>query len=697
VKVSQTAKFTPVKTIATTQLKDMTPATAQHPTPSMLAIHARRLGSFSEAGGAIRVARVAGGCVVAVGLLALAGWMFDVPFLKGPLHGLGQMKTNSAIGFIATGVALLLTISQPSAGRQRATRLLAGLAIAIGTLTLAEFLLGRNLGLDQLLFRDARTAHALAPGRMAPQAAINFISLGSALLLLNTADRPESRLVGAFIGTSFVIALFALIGYAFGVSDLNGIPGFGPIAFTTAITFLMLCVGTAAGCPDCVCVDLLSSKGPGGVVLRRLLPSVVVFPIFGWLLLEGQRQRLYSAAVAVTLFVIVSTVVLALAIASLAKRLNHVEAKRQRAAVRGVRLATLIDASNEAIMSADADGLIVTWNRAAEALYGYTEAEITGQPLSVISPPEKVLEQRQLLQAAARGDVNVELDTQRVHKNGSLLDVSVTVSRIMQDGLLSGFCTVNHDIRDRVRARVELERSVRERTHDLFRSRAATLQSLARAAEYRDYETAQHTERVGHNAARLAAQLGLPASLAALIREAAPLHDVGKIGIPDQILLKPAKLTPEEFEIMKQHTILGARLLAGSDGEVLQLGEQIALTHHERWDGNGYPAGLAAEAIPIAARIVAVVDSFDAMTHDRPYRSPSSLGEALAEISRCSASQFDPQVVKAFLQLHHAEAKQHWPKTPPHPQTAHLSAVHDEPGSSCEGSSRTLAASGRDS
>src|ERR1035438_6137015 len=141
------------------------------------------------------------------------------------------------------------------------------------------------------------------------------------------------------------------------------------------------------------------------------------------------------------------------------------------------------------------------------------------------------------------------------------------------------------EVRDRVRARVELERSVRERTHDLFRSRAATLQSLARAAEYRDYETAQHTERVGHNAARLAAQLGLPASLAALIREAAPLHDVGKIGIPDQILLKPAKLTPEEFEIMKQHTILGARLLAGSDGEVLQLGEQIALTHHERWDG----------------------------------------------------------------------------------------------------------------
>jgi response regulator RpfG family c-di-GMP phosphodiesterase len=174
--------------------------------------------------------------------------------------------------------------------------------------------------------------------------------------------------------------------------------------------------------------------------------------------------------------------------------------------------------------------------------------------------------------------VIVELDTQRLNKNGSLLDVSVTISRIMEAGSVSGFCAVTHDITDRVRARDELEQRVRERTHDLFRSRAETLQSLALAAEYRDHETAQHTERVGENAA----QLGLPASVVALIRQAAPLHDVGKIGIPDQILLKPAQLTPEEVAIMKQHTTLGARLLAGSDGEILQLAEQIALTHHER-------------------------------------------------------------------------------------------------------------------
>jgi PAS domain S-box-containing protein len=631
----------------------------------------------------MRVARVAGGCVVAVGLLVLAGWLFDVPSLKGPLPGLGQMKANSAIGLLATGVALLLTISQPSAARQRATRFLAGLAITIGTLTLVEFLLGRNLGLDQLLFRDARAVHTLAPGRLAPQAAISFIFLGVALLLLNTADGAKRRLVAILTGTSFVIALFGVIGYGYGygVLELSGIPAFSPISFTTAITFLVLSAGIAVAAPDCVFVDVLSSKGPGGVVLRRLLPSVVVFPIFGWLLLEGERHRLYSAAVAVTLFVIVSTVVLALAIVSLAKRLDHLEAERQQAAARGVRLATLIDASNEAIISADTDGMITTWNRAAEALYGYTETEITGRPASVVSPPEKVQEQRQLLQAAARGEVSVELDTQRVHKNGSLLDVSVTISRIMEAGSVSGFCIVNHDITDRVRARDQLEQSVRERTHDLFRSRAETLHSLALAAEYRDYETAQHTVRVGENAARLAAQLGLAASVVTLIRQAAPLHDVGKIGIPDHILLKPGKLTSEEFEVIKQHTVLGARLLAGSDGEILRLAEQVALTHHERWDGNGYPAGLAAEAIPIAGRIVAVVDTFDAMTHDRPYRSPSSIEQALAETSRCSGSQFDPRVVNAFLQLHHAAANQHPPKTPPHPQTEHLGAVHVTPRS----------------
>jgi HD-GYP domain-containing protein (c-di-GMP phosphodiesterase class II) len=264
--------------------------------------------------------------------------------------------------------------------------------------------------------------------------------------------------------------------------------------------------------------------------------------------------------------------------------------------------------------------------------------------MSVLSPPEKHAEQRRLMDAAVRGDVTTERDTQRLHKNGTLLDVSVTLSRIIEAGSFHGYCAVTHDITRQVLARGQLEATVRDRTHELSRSRAETLHSLALAAE--------HTERVGENAALLAAHLGFPASFVALIRHAAPLHDVGKIGIPDHILLKPAALTPEEFNVMKEHTILGSRLLARSDSGVLQLGESIALAHHERWDGEGYPAGLSGKAIPVAARIVAVVDAFDAMTHDRPYRSGCSADEAVTEISRGSGTQFDPQVVEAFLELH---------------------------------------------
>ena len=175
-----------------------------------------------------------------------------------------------------------------------------------------------------------------------------------------------------------------------------------------------------------------------------------------------------------------------------------------------------------------------------------------------------------------------------------------------------------------------------------------TLHGLALAVEDRDIETAQHTVRVGRSAARLAARLGLTANFVALIGEAAPLHDVGKIGIPDSVLLKPWSLNAVEFEAMKQHTILGSKLLAGSDSELRRLAGQIALTHHERWNGSGYPAGLAGDAIPIAGRIVAVVDAVDAMTHERPYKSASTVEEARLEIARCSGSHFDPRVVRAF-------------------------------------------------
>lgn len=185
------------------------------------------------------------------------------------------------------------------------------------------------------------------------------------------------------------------------------------------------------------------------------------------------------------------------------------------------------------------------------------------------------------------------------------------------------------------------------RTRELEDSHLEMLQRLAIAAEYRDDSTGQHTRRVGDCAARLAAALGLPDEHVRLIRRAAPLHDVGKVGIPDALLLKPTGLTAEERAIMQSHTVIGGHILSGSVVPLLQMVESIALSHHERWDGAGYPAHLAGEDIPLAARIVAVADAFDALTNDRPYRPARSLTESLQEIRRHRGRQFDPRIVDA--------------------------------------------------
>lgn len=195
-----------------------------------------------------------------------------------------------------------------------------------------------------------------------------------------------------------------------------------------------------------------------------------------------------------------------------------------------------------------------------------------------------------------------------------------------------------------------LEQKVRERTAELEETQNEILERLALAAEYRDDDTGEHTKRVGQMSAQIAQALGLSNAEVELIRRAALLHDVGKIGIPDSILLKPGKLSPDEFNHMKTHTTLGAKMLSGGRFPLLQRAQEIALTHHERWDGTGYML-LQGEAIPIAGRIVAVADVFDALTSARPYKDAWPPMEAIEEIQRQSGEQFDPQVVDAFLQV----------------------------------------------
>jgi hypothetical protein len=207
-----------------------------------------------------------------------------------------------------------------------------------------------------------------------------------------------------------------------------------------------------------------------------------------------------------------------------------------------------------------------------------------------------------------------------------------------------------------LRTRVaELEAIVAGQVRTAFREAEAVrldaLDRLLRAAEYRDDNTPEHAERVGALAARLARAMALPDRVVRVLRRAAPLHDLGKIAIPDEILLKPGPLTPEEFAVVQTHPVLGARVLAGGASDVFELAEQVVRSHHESWDGGGYPDGLAGDAIPVSARIVHVADVFDVLLHERPYKEAWTPGQAVAEIQAGAGTQFDPEVVRAFEAL----------------------------------------------
>lgn len=199
-----------------------------------------------------------------------------------------------------------------------------------------------------------------------------------------------------------------------------------------------------------------------------------------------------------------------------------------------------------------------------------------------------------------------------------------------------------------------LEQRVAERTREIEDEHVAVLQRLVAIAEFRDHEAGEHPQRVGRLSGLLAEQMGLPGEVVDNIRRAAPLHDIGLIGIPDSIMLKQTALTEQEQGIMRTHVTIGARILAGGQSTLLQSAQRIALSHHERWTGKGYPDRLAGERIPIEARVVGMVDSFEAVTHERPFRPAWSLQKALAFIGDESGRLFDPAVVTAFLKLHRA-------------------------------------------
>lgn len=206
-------------------------------------------------------------------------------------------------------------------------------------------------------------------------------------------------------------------------------------------------------------------------------------------------------------------------------------------------------------------------------------------------------------------------------------------------------------LRQVVRQKAWLEELVQQRTEELRLARREVLERLATAAEYRDDHTGAHTRRVGLLCTAIAEQLGQPQNYCKTIGAAALLHDLGKIGVPDAILLKPDKLSDSEYELIKEHTTIAADILQGCNEPLLVMAREIAITHHERWDGQGYPHGLRGGDIPLCGRIAAVADVFDAMTSTRPYKEAVTVEEARAQIARESGTHFDPMVVEAFLKI----------------------------------------------
>ena len=196
-----------------------------------------------------------------------------------------------------------------------------------------------------------------------------------------------------------------------------------------------------------------------------------------------------------------------------------------------------------------------------------------------------------------------------------------------------------------------LEARVRERTEELRRTQLELVRRLGAAVEWRDADTGLHVDRIGRFSERLALAAGMSKTDAELLRQASVLHDVGKVGIPDRILNKPGPLDAHEWEVMKTHTTIGASILEGSESDLMRLARTVALTHHENWDGSGYPAGLRGEDIPLAGRICAICDVFDALLAPRPYKNPWGIDDVISEIASLRGTKFDPSLVDAFLPL----------------------------------------------
>jgi PAS domain S-box-containing protein len=309
----------------------------------------------------------------------------------------------------------------------------------------------------------------------------------------------------------------------------------------------------------------------------------------------------------------------------------------------------LVERAQDIITVVGGDGRIVYDSPAVARVLGYAQGELVGRnAFEMIHPGDLPIAVGLLLDTVSAPGRVALLTFRFRHRDGSWRYLE-SIGTALEHGSQPAVVVSSREVPSMPHAPAAQPGG--ERPSDWEQAEVEVLERLALAAELRDDDTGKHTRRVGELAGRLASALGLPEREAETIRRAAPLHDLGKIGIPDAILRKQGQLSEAELRIMRTHAQLGAALLAGGRSALIRAAEEIALSHHERWDGTGYPNGIRRDRIPLTARIVAVVDCFDALSHDRPYRTALPAPLAVEQIRRGIGTHFDPAVAHAFLDL----------------------------------------------
>ena len=296
-------------------------------------------------------------------------------------------------------------------------------------------------------------------------------------------------------------------------------------------------------------------------------------------------------------------------------------------------------------------------NTAFERMTGYSREEVLGKNCRFLQGPDRQQPALTALRAALKTGAECSVTLQNYRKDGTPFWNELFLSPVLDGGgTLTHFIGVQTDITQRKqaeealwRANNVLEQKVQERTRELEHAYDATLEGWVKALDIRDHETQGHTQRVTQMALRLAQALGISGSEELHIRRGALLHDIGKIGVPDHILLKPGKLTDEEWEMMKQHTVYAYEWLFPI--EFLSQALAIPYCHHEKWDGSGYPCGLKGEEIPPAARMFSLVDVWDALSSDRPYRKAWPQDQVMEHLRSLGGTHFDPDILEVFLTL----------------------------------------------